>query len=87
MSRELIFVIPLVVIAAFWLMSKYEARLAGVDSQSRSFFQRNGAPMAIFFLAAVAFWTLFLIALPYLYMVQESFHPKLQPMKRGGPFT
>ena len=28
---------------------------------------------------------LFLVVLPYLYMVQESFHPRLPPMKRGGP--
>lgn len=85
MTRELVFVVPMIVIAIFWAMSHYEARLAGVDSQSRSFFQRNGVPLSLFFLAAVAFWTLFLIALPYLYMVQESFHPKLPPMKRYGP--
>ncbi|CAN5459477.1 ABC transporter permease subunit [soil metagenome] len=85
MTRQLVFIVPLIVIAIFWAMSHYEARFAGADSQSRSFFQRNGAPLSIFFLAAVAFWTLLLIALPYLYMVQESFHPKLPFNERGGP--
>ena len=33
----------------------------------------------------VAFWALFLVVLPYLYMVVESFHPTLPPNKRGGP--
>ena len=83
-NRELVFLVPLVVIAIFWAMSRYEARVVG-DSASRSFFQRNGLALSIFFIAAVAFWTLFLVVLPYLYMVQESFHPKLPPMKRGGP--
>jgi spermidine/putrescine transport system permease protein len=72
------------VIAIFWMMARYEARIAK-DSAQRSFIQRNGLPLSIFFIAAVAFWTLFLVVLPYLYMVQESFHPKLPPMKRGGP--
>ena len=35
--------------------------------------------------ALVAFWILFLVVLPYLYMVQESFHPKLVAADRGGP--
>jgi spermidine/putrescine transport system permease protein len=41
--------------------------------------------LGITFIALVAFWALFLVVLPYLYMVVESFHPKLPPLERGGP--
>ena len=41
--------------------------------------------LGIVFISLVTFWMLFLVVLPYLYMVQESFHPRLPPMKRGGP--
>jgi spermidine/putrescine transport system permease protein len=83
-SRLFVFVVPVVVIAVFWLMSRYESRLAH-DPTRKSFFERNGTTLGIVFIALVAFWMLFLVVLPYLYMVQESFHPKLPPMKRGGP--
>ena len=49
------------------------------------FFQRNGAPVAIFLLVAVGFWALFLIVFPQLYMIDYSFHPRLPQVKRGGP--
>jgi spermidine/putrescine transport system permease protein len=83
-SRFIVFLIPLIVIAAFWAMSRTEAKLAH-DPTHKSFFERNGTTLGIVFIALVAFWTLFLVVLPYLYMVVESFHPKLPPMKRGGP--
>ena len=83
-SRSFVFLIPLVVIALFWLMAKRDARLAH-DPNHRSFFERNGTVLSITFIALVAFWTLFLVTLPYLYMVVESFHPKLPPAQRGGP--
>ena len=43
--------------------------------------------LGIVFIALVAFWTLFLVVLPYLYMVQESFHPTLaadEARRTGG---
>jgi spermidine/putrescine transport system permease protein len=83
-SRQLVFLIPVIVIITFWLMARYEAKIAK-DSASRSFVQRNGLALSIFFVGAVAFWTLFLVVLPYLYMMQESFHPTLWPKDRGGP--
>ncbi len=52
---------------------------------ARAYFERNGKALGIVFIPLVAFWTLFLVALPYLYMVVESFHPQLPPLKRGGP--
>jgi spermidine/putrescine transport system permease protein len=83
-SRFIVFLLPLVVIAAFWAMARYEAKVAH-DPTHKSFFERNGATLGIVFIVLVAFWTLFLVVLPYLYMVVESFHPKLPPLKRGGP--
>jgi spermidine/putrescine transport system permease protein len=41
--------------------------------------------LGIAFILLVAFWMLFLVVLPYLYMVVESFHPTLRPNERGGP--
>ena len=83
-SRALIFLVPVVVIAIFWAMARHEAKSAH-DPSHKSFFERNGTGLGIVFIALVAFWTLFLVVLPYLYMVQESFHPRLPPLKRGGP--
>jgi spermidine/putrescine transport system permease protein len=83
-SRFIVFLIPVVVIAIFWLMAKAEKKTAH-DPTHKSFFERNGTVLGITFIMLVAFWTLFLVVLPYLYMVVESFHPKLPPAKRGGP--
>jgi spermidine/putrescine transport system permease protein len=83
-SRLLVFLIPFAVIAVFWAMSRYEARAAH-DPTHKGFFERNGTSLGLVFIILVAFWTLFLVVLPYLYMVQESFHPKLPPLERGGP--
>lgn len=83
-SRLAVFLIPLIVIAIFWVMAKTEKKLAH-DPAHKSFFERNGTVLGIAFILLVAFWTLFLVVLPYLYMVVESFHPKLPFNKRGGP--
>jgi spermidine/putrescine transport system permease protein len=83
-SRFLVFLVPLIVIAAFWLMARYEESRVH-DPTHKSFFERNGTTLGILFILLVGFWTLFLVTLPYLYMVVESFHPKLVPAKRGGP--
>ncbi|MFT3988631.1 ABC transporter permease [Aestuariivirga sp.] len=83
-SRAFVFILPFAVIAMFWLMAKREGRQSN-DPNHRSFFERNGTALSITFIALVAFWTLFLVSLPYLYMVVESFHPRLPPMQRGGP--
>jgi spermidine/putrescine transport system permease protein len=83
-SRVFVFLLPLVVIAAFWLMSRAEAKTKH-DPTHKSFFERNGPMLGTVFILLVAFWTLCLVVLPYLYMVVESFHPKLPPLERGGP--
>jgi spermidine/putrescine transport system permease protein len=83
-SRYIVFLLPVVVIAVLWSMARYEARNVN-DPARKSFFERNGTSLGVVFILLVGFWTLFLVALPYLYMVVESFHPKLTPLERGGP--
>ncbi|PZF78461.1 ABC transporter permease [Aestuariivirga litoralis] len=83
-SRLFVFLVPLVVIAIFWFMARAE-KGKHHDPTHKGFFERNGTALGIVFIALVAFWTLFLVTLPYLYMVVESFHPKLPPAQRGGP--
>ena len=84
MSRYFVFLVPVVVIAVFWLMANRESKLAH-DPTHKGFFERNGTALGVVFILLVAFWTLFLVTLPYLYMVVESFHPKLMVLDRGGP--
>jgi spermidine/putrescine transport system permease protein len=79
-----IFLGPLLVILIVFLASQAERRRGGAAPEP-GFFQRNGAPVAIFLLVAVGFWTLFLIVFPQLYMIDYSFHPNLPQIKRGGP--
>ncbi|MDZ4095948.1 MAG: ABC transporter permease [Paracoccaceae bacterium] len=83
-SRFFVFLIPFAVIALFWLMARRDARL-NPDPNRKGYFERNGMTLGLIFIALVAFWMLFLVVLPYLYMGVESFHPKLIPAKRGGP--
>jgi spermidine/putrescine transport system permease protein len=83
-SRYFVFLLPLVVIAIFWLMARRESGKVN-DPTHKSFFERNGTVLGVAFILLVAFWMLFLVVLPYLYMVVESFHPKLIPAERGGP--
>jgi spermidine/putrescine transport system permease protein len=83
-SRLFVFLLPVVVIAIFWWMANREQRLAH-DPTHKGYFERNGTFLGVAFIALVAFWTLFLVVLPYLYMVVESFHPRLPPTQRGGP--
>jgi len=83
LTATLLFGLPFALILAFAAAATIERRRAGVTAPG--FFKRNGTPVAIFLIAAVGFWILFLIVLPELYMVDYSFHPKLPQIKRGGP--
>jgi spermidine/putrescine transport system permease protein len=83
-SRSLVFLLPLVVVFAVWLMARNEARAAH-DPTHKGYFERNGTVLGVTFIALVSFWALFLVTLPYLYMVVESFHPKLPFTQRGSP--
>jgi spermidine/putrescine transport system permease protein len=82
--KYLIFGAPFIVVAVFWAMARAERRALG-DASSKTLFERNGAAISIYLLAAVGFWALVMIVLPQLYMVDYSFHPKLLPRDYGGP--
>lgn len=82
-GRTLIVLLPLLVIAVFWVMAILERRVAGHPGE-RGFFQRNGVAISIYLLVAVGLWVLLLVVLPQLYMVDFSFHPKLTLAERGG---
>lgn len=75
---------PFGLIALFWWMSARERRRRR-DPSARGFFQRNGALIGTYLLAAVGFWAVMMIVLPQLYMVDYSFHPKLTAIEQGGP--
>jgi spermidine/putrescine transport system permease protein len=83
-SRLVVLIVPFVIIAVFWLMARREAKLVH-DPTHKGYFERNGMTLGVVFIVLVALWTLFLVVLPYLYMVVESFHPTLPLPKRGGP--
>ena len=53
---DIVFLVPVVVIAIFWLMARYDRELH-VDSASRSFFPGNGIGLWRFLSRSVAFWT------------------------------
>jgi spermidine/putrescine transport system permease protein len=83
-SRLVVFLIPVIVFAIFWAMAKAEGKNRQ-DPTHKGFFERNGTALGITFILLVTFWSMFLVTLPYLYMVVESFHPKLPLPQRGGP--
>jgi spermidine/putrescine transport system permease protein len=83
-SRLLVFFIPVIVFAIFWIMAKAEGKNRH-DPTHKGFFERNGTALGVTFVLLVTFWSMFLVTLPYLYMVVESFHPKLPLPQRGGP--
>ncbi|MEY4090854.1 MAG: hypothetical protein RLZZ496_36 [Pseudomonadota bacterium] len=82
-GHPFIFLLPVLAFAIFWVMAKFEPKPVGVTK--KSFFERNGTPVAIYLIVAVAFWALFMIVLPQLFMVEMSFRPKLPPVEMGGP--
>jgi spermidine/putrescine transport system permease protein len=49
------------------------------------FFQRNGAVISVYLIAAVVLWVAIMIVLPQAYMLDFSFRDNLPPSKIGGP--
>ena len=82
-SIYLIMLLPLVLIAAFWLIARLEGPAA--TSARPGFFRRNGIGIGLYLVVAVGFWAIFIIILPMVYMVDLSFRPKLPPAQMGGP--
>ena len=84
LSAFFIFGVPLIVIAAVWIMAHLE-RSALPNPKPPSFIERNGWPVSMYLIIGVGFWALILIIFPLLYMVDYSFLPKLRLSEKGGP--
>ena len=84
MSRYVLFFLPFVVIAVFALMAARDRRREA-NSHRPGFFQRNGIALSTYLLVAVGFWTIMIIVLPQLYMIDYSFRPNLTAAQIGGP--
>ena len=82
-GHPFVIALPFVVVDLFWLIAWRERRRG--TSQGPRFFQRNGAAIGTYLVVAVAFWAVFMIVLPQLFMVEMSFRPKLPPSAMGGP--
>src|SRR5439155_16486519 len=72
------------VIAVFALMAARDRR-THKDAGTLGFFQRNGPVLSSYLLVAVGFWTIMIIVLPQLYMIEYSFRHNLNAMEVGGP--
>jgi len=80
-GHPLILALPAQVVLVFWLIAWRERRR--IDGPS--FMQRNGVVVGSFLIVAVGLWSVFMIVLPQLFMVEMAFRPKLPPRQMGGP--
>ena len=80
-GHPLILALPAQVVLVFWLIAWRERRRIG----GPSFMQRNGVVVGSFLIVAVGLWSVFMIVLPQLFMVEMAFRPKLPPRQMGGP--
>ncbi len=83
-GQIVIYALPVVVIAAFALLAVYDRRRAG-PAVGPGFVAMNGWPVATFLVVSVGLWTVFMIVLPLLSMIDLSFRPRLPPPQWGSP--
>lgn len=83
-GHSLILALPLLVTAGFVLFSLLERRRLGALAPV-SFWRRNGLAISTYLVVAVGLWTVIMIVLPQLYMIDLSLRPKLPPNQVGGP--
>src|SRR5690348_9578522 len=83
-GHALILILPAVVVLGFLTLTLLERRRLG-PAAPVPFFRRNGLAVGLYLLVGVGIWTLLMIVLPQLYMVDLSFRPKLPPLQMGGP--
>lgn len=83
-GHSLILALPLVIVAGFFLLSVLERRRLG-SLAPVSFWRRNGIAVSTYLVLAVGLWTVIMIVLPQLYMIDLSLRPKLPPAQIGGP--
>ncbi len=84
MIKYLLFFLPFIVVAAFIVMAARD-RQRNRDAATIGFFRRNGPVLSTYFMVAVGFWTILIIVLPQLYMVEYSFRHNLTAAEVGGP--
>ncbi|MBL8833470.1 MAG: ABC transporter permease [Rhodospirillales bacterium] len=82
-GQVVIFALPAVVVAAFAILAIRDRRRAG-PAAGPGFVATNGWPVAIFLIVAVGLWTVFMIVLPMLSMIDLSFRPRLPPPQWGS---
>lgn len=83
-GQWIIYLLPPLVVAGFALLAVLERRRLGPAAPA-GFVDRNGWPVALFLIVAVGLWTVFMIVMPLMAMVDLSFRPKLAPPQWGGP--
>ena len=83
-GQWMILAVPVLLLAVFLGLSYAERRRLGAMAPP-GFVALNGWPVAIFLLTAVILWTVVMIVLPLLSMVDLSFRPRLPPNQWGGP--
>lgn len=83
-GQTVVYWLPPIVVAAFALVALLERRRAGAAAPP-GFVARNGWPVALYLILAVGLWTIFMIVMPLLSMIDLSFRPKLPPTQWGGP--
>jgi spermidine/putrescine transport system permease protein len=83
-GHSLILALPLVIAAGFFILSVLERRRLG-SLAPISFWRRNGIAVSSYLVLAVGLWTVIMIVLPQLYMIDLSLRPKLLPAQTGGP--
>ena len=83
-GQIIIYGLPPIVLAAFVAMAYVERRRLGADAPP-GFIARNGWPVATYLIVAVGLWTIFMVVMPLIAMIDLSFRPKLPPPQWGGP--
>lgn len=82
-GKVVIFALPAVIVAAFLILAIYDRWRAG-PTAGPGFVAMNGWPVAVFLVVAVGLWTVFMIVLPMLSMIDLSFRPRLPPPQWGS---
>lgn len=83
-GHRLLVAFPFVLGVLIWGWLAFERRVAKIPPRP-GFFRRNGWPVGIYLILAVALWLLGMVVLPQLFMVELSFRPKLPFNQIGGP--
>jgi spermidine/putrescine transport system permease protein len=79
----LILALPFAAVIGFAIAAQAERRRA--TTPVPGFVARNGGAISVYLVLAVGLWTMLMILLPQLSMIELSFRPHLPPLAMGGP--